>query len=132
MKLSTKGRYGLMAMYRLKTNYGLGPMSISDIAKEESLSEAYLEQLFTLLKRQKLVKSLRGANGGYELSRDPKNIKIGEILNALEGDMALSCNSMKDRPECRNSGDCPTADILDKLQVKLNEVLNSVTLADME
>ena len=69
MKLSTKGRYGLMAMHRLSINYGKGPISISEIAKEENLSEAYLEQLFTLLKKSDLVKSSRGAKGGYQLKK---------------------------------------------------------------
>lgn len=131
MKLSTKGRYGLMAMYRLKLNYGNGPIPISDIAKLEQLSEAYLEQLFTLLKKNDLVVSVRGAGGGYELSRDPKNIKIGQILNALEGDMALSCSSMNTKPECRNGETCATKGILDKLQVEMEKVLDSMSLADM-
>ncbi|RVU55388.1 RrF2 family transcriptional regulator [Anaerosphaera multitolerans] len=131
MKLSTKGRYGLMAMYQLQLNYGNGPMSINDIAKAENLSELYLEQLFTLLKRGGLVKSIRGAGGGYELTRKPEEIKIGEVLNVLEGDMALSCSSMKNFPECKNTEDCATKNILDKLQVKMEEVLNSMSLADM-
>lgn len=120
-----------MAMYRLSLNYGKGPMSISDISKYEKLSEAYLEQLFTLLKKAKLVNSIRGASGGYELSKKPDEIKIGDILNALEGDIAFSCSSMSNKPECRNISDCPTRGILDKLQTKLDEVLGSMTLADM-
>lgn len=131
MKLSTKGRYGLMAMYRLKLNYGSGPMPISDIAKLEQLSESYLEQLFTQLKKNDLVKSVRGAGGGYELTRDPNEIKIGQILKALEGDMALSCASMSTKPECRNGSSCATKGILDKLQNKMEKVLDSMSLADM-
>ncbi len=131
MKLSTKGRYGLMAMYRLLQNYGKGPMSISDIAKEENLSMAYLEQLFSLLKRASLVKSSRGAFGGYELTRDPKEIKISEILNVLEGNIAISCSAMEEISECKNIDICATKDILDKIQSRIDEVLDSVTLADM-
>lgn len=137
MKLSTKGRYGLMAMYQLKLNFENGPVSINDIATAEHLSEPYLEQLFILLKRAKLVNSIRGANGGYILAKEPTEIKIGEILNALEGDMALSCSSMKNNPDCKhipecaNTDICPTKGILDKLQVKMEEVLDSMTLADM-
>ena len=131
MKLSTKGRYGLMAMYRLKLNYGQGPMAISDIARIEGLSEAYLEQLFTLLKKNNLVNSIRGAGGGYELARDPDEIKIGQILNALEGDMALSCSSMNNKPECRNGDACATRNILDKLQIKMEKLLDSMSLSDM-
>lgn len=131
MKISTKGRYGLMAMYRLSLNYGNGPISIADIAKLESLSESYLEQLFTSLKKEDLVRSVRGAGGGYELTRAPEEIKIGEILRALEGDMALSCSSMSTKPECRNGDSCATRGILDKLQVEMEKVLDSMSLADM-
>lgn len=135
MKLSTKGRYGLMAMHRLSLNYGKGPISISEIAKEENLSEAYLEQLFTLLKKRKLVKSSRGAKGGYQLEKAPEEIKIGEILNALEGDIALSCKTLTGA-ECKgdqacSGGNCATKNILDTLQEKLDGVLDSLTLADM-
>lgn len=133
MKLSTKGRYGLMAMHRLSLNFNNGPMSISEIAEKENLSESYLEQLFTLLKKAKLVNSIRGANGGYVLSKSPENIKIGEILNALEGSIALSCAAMNTKPDCINNDicNCSTKGILDKLQAKLDEVLDSMTLADM-
>lgn len=120
-----------MAMYRLLQNYGKGPMSISDIAKEENLSMAYLEQLFSLLKRASLVKSSRGAFGGYELTRDPKEIKISEILNVLEGNIAISCSAMEEISECKNIDICATKDILDKIQSRIDEVLDSVTLADM-
>ncbi|WP_138158867.1 RrF2 family transcriptional regulator [Peptoniphilus catoniae] len=131
MKISTRGRYGLMAMYSVFQNYGKGPISINEIAEKEHLSVAYLEQLFALLKKAGLVKSIRGAFGGYELTRDPSNIKIKEILNALEDDIALSCSVMSNKPECRNLEECATKDILDKLQIKIDAVLDSLTLADM-
>ncbi|MDY2986820.1 MAG: Rrf2 family transcriptional regulator [Peptoniphilus sp.] len=136
MKLSTKGRYGLMAMHRLSINYGKGPISISEIAKEENLSEAYLEQLFTLLKKSDLVKSSRGAKGGYQLKKAPNEIKIGEILNSLEGNIAISCKNLSSS-DCRGykaceGNSCATKNILDTLQEKLDGVLDSLTLADME
>ena len=130
MKLSTKGRYGLMAMYRLMESYGEGPQSISNIAMKENLSESYLEQLFSLLKNANLIKSTRGVNGGYSLSKDPKDIKIGEIIEALEGNMELSC-CQKD-VVCPKSEECPTRDILDVVQFKIENVLDSMTLEDMK
>ncbi|MFR7349134.1 RrF2 family transcriptional regulator [Peptoniphilus sp.] len=130
MKLSTKGRYGLMAMYRLMESYGDGPQSINNIAEKENLSDSYLEQLFSLLKNAKLVKSTRGVNGGYSLARDPKDIKIGEIIEALEGNMELSC-CQKD-VVCPKSEECPTRDILDEVQFKIESVLDSMTLEDMK
>ena len=129
MKLSTKGRYGLMAMYRLMESYGDGPQSINNIAMKENLSESYLEQLFSLLKKAKLIKSTRGVNGGYSLAKDPKEIKIGEIIEALEGNMELSC-CQKD-VVCPKSEECPTRDILDVVQFKIENVLDSMTLEDM-
>lgn len=129
MKLSTRGRYGLMAMYRLRENYGKGPMSIKAIAEMENLSELYLEQLFISLKKHNLVKSVRGAQGGYLLADDPSNIKIGDIINSLEGEMELSCCA-KD-VDCVKNTECATKDILEKIQTKVEEVFDSMTLADM-
>lgn len=131
MKLSTKGRYGLMAMYNLKENSGKGPIALKDIAKEENLSESYLEQLFSLLKKADLVKSIRGAGGGYVLSREPKDIAIGEIINALEGDISLSCCDLGKNANCGKLKDCATRDILSKLQGQIEDVMESMTLADM-
>ena len=131
MKLSTKGRYGLMAMYNLKENMGKGPIALKDIAKDENLSESYLEQLFTLLRKADLVKSIRGAGGGYVLARDPQNIAIGEIINALEGDISLSCCDLGKNVACGKQADCATRDILSKLQGKIEGVMESMTLADM-
>lgn len=118
-----------MAMYRLMESYGDGPQSISNIAMKENLSESYLEQLFSLLKKAKLIKSTRGVNGGYSLAKDPKEIKIGEIIEALEGNMELSC-CQKD-VVCPKSEECPTRDILDVVQFKIENVLDSMTLEDM-
>lgn len=131
MKLSTKGRYGLMAMNNLKENMGKGPIALKDIARDENLSESYLEQLFTLLRKADLVKSIRGAGGGYVLARDPKNIAIGEIINALEGDISLSCCDLGKKEACGKESNCATRDILSKLQGQIENVMESMTLADM-
>ncbi|MET3616679.1 Rrf2 family protein [Peptoniphilus olsenii] len=131
MKLSTKGRYGLMAMYNLKENIGKGPIALKDIAKEEHLSESYLEQLFSLLKKNGLVKSVRGAGGGYILAREPKEIAIGEIINALEGDISLSCCDSGKNTSCDRLEACATRDILYKLQNRIEDVMESMTLEDM-
>ncbi|HRS21305.1 MAG TPA: Rrf2 family transcriptional regulator, partial [Clostridia bacterium] len=85
MILSTKGRYGLKIMYELALNYGEGPMSLKEVAQRQQLSETYLEQLIAHLKKAGLVKSIRGAQGGYELIRKPEEISVGEIIRTLEG-----------------------------------------------
>ena len=85
MKLSTKGRYGLRAMIDLAEHSGKEPAAISSIAERQGISEGYLEQLAALLKKAGLIKSIRGAGGGYILARDMEDISVGDILRALEG-----------------------------------------------
>jgi len=85
MKISTKGRYGLTIMLELARKYGSGPISLKTIAREKELSEHYLEQLASPLRNAGLIKSVRGAYGGYELTKDPRDIKTGDIIRVLEG-----------------------------------------------
>lgn len=85
MKISTKGRYGLTIMISLAKHYGEGPIPLRKIAAEYDLSEAYLEQLVGPLRNSGLVKSVRGAYGGYMLTRDPKEISAGDVIKVLEG-----------------------------------------------
>ncbi|WP_053219071.1 cysteine metabolism transcriptional regulator CymR [Virgibacillus senegalensis] len=85
MKISTKGRYGLTIMIELAKNYGNGPVSLKTIAKDNQLSEHYLEQLAAPLRNACLVKSVRGAYGGYILARQPNEITAGDIIRVLEG-----------------------------------------------
>lgn len=130
MKLSTKGRYGLMAMYRLMENYGKEPISITDIAKKEHLSKSYLEQLFIGLRKANLIESTRGSSGGYNLTKHPKDINMLQIINALEGSMELTC--CKKNKNCPKKLDCPTKNILEKVQNIFENVLSSMSLADMK
>lgn len=85
MKISTKGRYGLTVMIELAKQTGEGPVSLKTIAKEHDLSEHYLEQLVPPLRNAALVKSVRGAYGGYLLTKDPSEITAGDIIRVLEG-----------------------------------------------
>ncbi|WP_186576500.1 cysteine metabolism transcriptional regulator CymR [Aquibacillus kalidii] len=85
MKISTKGRYGLTIMIELAKNDGKGPMSLKAIAKENNLSEHYLEQLVAPLRNASLVRSIRGAYGGYILAKKPVDITAGDIIRILEG-----------------------------------------------
>ncbi|ASN05136.1 cysteine metabolism transcriptional regulator CymR [Virgibacillus necropolis] len=85
MKISTKGRYGLTIMIELAKQYGKGPVSLKSIAREKDLSEHYLEQLASPLRNARLVKSVRGAYGGYMLAAEPKEITAGDIIRVLEG-----------------------------------------------
>ncbi|ALX48173.1 cysteine metabolism transcriptional regulator CymR [Lentibacillus amyloliquefaciens] len=85
MKISTKGRYGLTIMLELARKHGNGPTSLKTIAREKELSEHYLEQLASPLRNAGLIKSIRGAYGGYILAKDPKDIRAGDIIRVLEG-----------------------------------------------
>jgi Rrf2 family protein len=85
MKISTKGRYSVTALYELALRYGEGPVSLKSVAQSQGLSENYLEQLMVPLRREGLVKSIRGAQGGYMLARAPEEITIGAIITTVEG-----------------------------------------------
>lgn len=131
MKLSTRGRYGLKAMFQLSLYYGDGPISLKQIADEQKLSENYLEQLFSTLKKEGLLNSVRGAQGGYMLSRQPKEITVGQILRALEGNMAPSDCVIDDEHECSREDRCVTKLVWMKMKDSIDEVIDSITLQDM-
>jgi Rrf2 family transcriptional regulator, cysteine metabolism repressor len=129
--LSTKGRYGLKMMFELAKKYGNGTMSLKDIAKNQELSETYLEQLISHLKKAGMVNSIRGAQGGYELSRVPAEITVGEIIRTLEGPLAPSDCVVDSEPECVKAGYCVTRPIWEKIMDSINSVIDSITLQDM-
>lgn len=131
MILSTKGRYGLKMMYEFALNYGTGPMSLKEVAQKQQLSETYLEQLISHLKKAGLVTSVRGAQGGYELTRKPEEITVGEIIRVLEGPLAPSECVIDDEPECSKAEYCVTRLIWEKIMDSINNVIDSITLNDM-
>lgn len=102
MKISTKGRYGLTIMMELAANFGEGPMSLKSIAEKNQLSEHYLEQLIAPLRNAGLVKSIRGAYGGYILSREPESITAGDVIRVLEGPISPVDFTEEDDPAKRD------------------------------
>lgn len=132
MKLSTRGRYGLKAMFDLAQHAGEGPISLKSIAERQDISEHYLEQLVSGLRKSGLVKSVRGAQGGYVLGREASKIRVGDIIRVLEGPIApVECVSEED-PECCEKADfCVTRTIWEKVRDSISEVLDSITLEDM-
>jgi len=101
MRLSTKGRYGVKAMFDLALHYGEGPVSLSHISVRQDISLSYLEQLFALLRKEGLVSSIRGAQGGYVLKVPPDKITVGTVLNILEGTLApVACVSKGHHQHC--------------------------------
>ena len=130
MKLSTRGRYGIHAMYDLALNAEGGPQSIKAIAEREGIPEAYLEQLIAVLKREGLVNSTRGAQGGYVLARKPEDITVGDVLRALEGGLSL-VDCLDEEEACGKSCACPSRIVWMKLRDGLNAIVDGITLRDM-
>lgn len=132
MRLSTRGHYGLKAMFDLAQNYGSGPISLKTVAERQNLSDHYLEQLIAMLKKSGLVKSMRGAQGGYVLAREPSEIKVGDVIRALEGPIApVYCVSEKDPGICDEADYCITRTVWARVRDGLAELLDSISLADM-
>ncbi|MBL4935121.1 Rrf2 family transcriptional regulator [Clostridium sp. YIM B02515] len=129
MKLSTKGRYGVKAMVDLAIHYGGDPISIKSISERQNISEYYLEQLFSPLRRAELIRSVRGAQGGYVLSRSPKDITIAEIMEVLEGPIEIS--NCLDEKSCNNVDCCATRLLWAKIKNSIDSVTKSTTLQDI-
>ncbi len=123
MKISTKGRYGLTIMMALAKKHGEGPISLKSIAKDHGLSEHYLEQLVGPLRNAGLVKSVRGAYGGYTLARDSENITAGDIIRVLEGPITPVEILDDEEPAKR--------DLWIKIRDAVKEVLDSTTLEEL-
>lgn len=130
MILSTKGRYGLKAIFELSLNYGSGPVSLKKIADEYDISESYLEQLFAKLKKNGYIDTVRGPHGGYYLAKKPEEITVGMVLRTLEGDITTSECINKD--VCSRESVCATRVILEKIEKSINDVIDNITLADMQ
>lgn len=130
MKLSTKGRYGLKAMFELSLNQNNGPMCLKNIAQKQGISEQYLEQIFSSLKKAGLIKSVRGAQGGYLLVKEAKDITVGDILTVLEGPVSLS-DCVLDEDACENSNVCVTKVVWEKMKKGIEDVIDSITLQNM-
>jgi Rrf2 family transcriptional regulator, cysteine metabolism repressor len=131
---STKGEYGVRLMVQLGRHVGRGPASLAEIAAEEDLPRAYLEQLVVNLREAGLVTSTRGAHGGYELARPPETISMAEVLRALEGPIApMVCAT--DDPEhaivCDRSSRCTVNLLWVRVRDAVTGALDSMTLADL-
>ena len=132
MHISTKGRYGLRAVLDLAYNCSDKPVTLSAIASRQSLSEGYLEQLMTPLRKAEIIVSTRGAQGGYALSRSPETIYIGQVFRALEGPLSLvSCIGEEPIIKCRRRDICGSAFIWEKVQDAISDVLDQYTVADL-
>ena len=132
MKLTTRGRYAVMAMADLAVNQELRPVSLNDISLRQNISLSYLEQLFSKLKNEKLVKSVRGASGGYILERSPKDIKISNIIFAVDEQVkTLNCKRESKRGCNGRTVKCITHNLWDDLEKHINDFFDKVSLNDL-
>lgn len=132
MKLSTKGRYAVMALVDLAAQQRDGPLALADIAKRQEISLSYLEQLFAKLRRAGLVKSVRGPGGGYLLAHTSDQVRIADVILAVDEPIrAMRCNPCSPQGCRADKGRCNTHDLWDELGRQIQIFLNSVTLADV-
>ena len=132
MKLSTKGRYGLRAIIDLARYSEKEPVSISSIAARQDISERYLEQLVGMLRKAGLVKSIRGASGGYVLAKDMSEISVGDVLRALEGDLEpVKCMAFEGEGGCSASGECVTKYVWQKINESINQTVDNMKLSEL-
>ncbi len=130
LRLSTKGQYGVRAMFEVARGYNNGPITIKEISERQALSVAYLEQILNKLRKAGIIKSIKGPGGGYVLSRKPGNISIGAILKELEGPVAItSCLDPKEG--CIRIEGCVTYLLWKSLGENIEAFLNDMTLKDL-
>jgi Rrf2 family cysteine metabolism transcriptional repressor len=138
MMFSTRAEYGVRVMIQLGRRHGAGPVSLAEVAASEQLPLAYLEQLIARLRKAELVRSTRGAHGGYELARAPEAITMAEVVQALEGTLApMQClgDPVTSRVLCNHELDadenCATKLLWTRVQGSVNRALDQTTLAEL-
>ena len=132
MKLSSKGRYAVMAMADLAKNYVKEPTNLTEISLRQGISISYLEQLFLKLRKNNLVQSTRGPSGGYVLIKSPKEIKLISIINAVDEEIkTLKCRKESKRGCNHKSIKCITHNLWDDLEVHINKFFEDNTLNDI-
>jgi len=130
MKLSTKGRYAIRAMFDLALQPREGPTLLKDISKRQGISNMYLEQLFTRLQASGMVRSIRGSRGGFLLIKSPSEISLLDILQTMEGSTAL-VECVDNAALCPRANSCVTRKAWVKTKEAMDEVLESTTLQDL-
>ena len=133
MQFSKRSEYGVRIMTELAAHYGEGPLSLAEIARDESLPLPYLEQIVALLRRAGLVISHHGVHGGYELSRSPVAISMSDVLEVLEGSMApMICAPLDGSTMlCEREGFCGSKTLWRRVRDAIAETLRTTTLADL-
>ena len=131
MMISTKGRYALRIMVDLALHDGEEPVSVRAIAQRQDISGKYMEQIISVLTRAGLLRSVRGAQGGYHLAMTPGEITVGMILRATEGDLAPAECVLDGAQHCDRRGACPARTVFAKVYTAINEVIDGVPLMEL-
>lgn len=131
MKVSTKGRYALRLMLDLALNSTGEQITIKSIAARQDISDKYLEQIISLLNRAGYVKSVRGAQGGYKLTKDPSEYTVGMIIRLTEGSLAPVDCLEENTNDCKRSSACVTREVWQELYDAINSVIDRITLQDL-
>jgi Rrf2 family iron-sulfur cluster assembly transcriptional regulator len=129
MRLTTKGRFAVTAMVDLAMRQQRGPVTLAAISERQHISLSYLEQLFGKLRRAKLVNSVRGPGGGYNLAKPTAEIKVSDIITAV--DEPIDATQCGGKENCNDDRRCITHDLWATLNEKMNDYLGSVSLADV-
>ena len=132
MKISTKGRYGLRALIDLAQYSEIEPVSINSIATRQGISGRYLEQLMTLLKKAGIIKSIRGAAGGYVLAKEMADVSVGDVLRALEGSLEpVECAAFSGGDSCEAAGACVTKYVWQRINESINRNVDEISLKQL-
>lgn len=131
MKISTKGRYALRTMIDLAMNDTGENISIKAIAARQGISTKYLEQIISTLNKAGYVKSERGANGGYRLTKKPDEYTVGMILRLTEGSLAITTCTQDEQNLCERYGCCTTVKVWEKINKAISDVVDNITIADL-
>ena len=131
MRISTKGRYALRMLIDLAEHKDAGFVALKDIAERQNISKKYLEQIIPLFNKSNLLRTNRGAQGGYMLARAPENCTVAEILELTEGSLSPVACADTDPAECSRSADCPTLPVWQGLAKAIRDYLSGITLQDI-
>lgn len=131
MRISTKGRYGVRIMLELALHYDQELLTVRTIAQKQGISEKYIEQIISLLNKAGLVRSQRGAAGGYRLADAPSTITVGQILNVTEGGLTIVECTGSGSEQCSHRDECVTMDVWKEIRDAVAHVVDNITLANL-
>ena len=129
MKLTSKGRYAVTAILDVALHGQHNPVSLAEISERQEISLSYLEQLFSRLRKEQLVHSIRGPGGGYRLGRDASDIAVGEVISAV--DECVDATRCQGQADCQNGERCLTHSLWQQLSDRITEFLNGITLGEL-